>query len=115
MADMNNLSIDHPMKENMDFCKDFDGENAPMPIFNLSNVIPDNYLQRHLKAFFTDTEESPLYSTVDSENNPIVETTTILIRKFDDLGDPSKNLYEVLEHSLRKEWTVFFNSPLSRM
>ena len=113
MAAMNNLSDGHPMKENMDFCKDFDVTTAPMPIFNLSNVTPDNYLQRHLKAFFTDTEVSPLYSTLNGET-PIAEQRTPLIRDFDDLGDRSKNLYQVLEASLMHEWTAFFNSSLCK-
>merc|ERR1712023_210273 len=112
MAAINNLSVGHPMKENMDFCKDFDVNTAPMPIFNLSNVTPDNYLQRHLKAFFTDTEASPLYSTLNGVT-PIDERITILRRNFDDLGG-TKNLYQVLEASLREEWTAFFNSPLCK-
>ena len=114
MAAINNLSDGHPMKENMDFCKAFSGDEARRPIFDLSDVTPDNILQTRLKEFFIDNQASPLYSTLNAGGERIDERSTLLIRNFGDSVPPFKNLYQVLEYSLRDEWTAFFNSPLCR-
>ena len=110
MAAINNLSDVHPMKTNMDFCKAFSGDAARRPIFDLSDVTPDNDLQTRLKEFFIDTKASPLYSTLDAGRQPIDERTTLLIRDLDGF----KNLYQVLEYSLMDEWAKFHQSPLCK-
>ena len=103
----------HPMKTDMDFCKAFSRDAAPRPIFDLSDVIPDNDLQTRLKAFFIDPQDapggsssSPLYSSVGSGNEPVEEKKTVLKRDVYQM-DGSRNLYEVLEYSLTDEWTKF--------